>query len=191
MSETQNIEVAKTESPKPLPAAPMPPEPSEPKRLSLALIVALGALAVSGWQVYSTQQQLGVLRQQLAKRPPDTALKNLREQLRATDARLAITQVKLSDASGQFATINNMASNFFTVSGVAATRVSPAVYSAGIAICIVFLSSINGINGQMACTRAVLDADRAHESNLCSHNAQSICNYAALAQTPNHLSGIN
>jgi len=108
MSETQNIEVAKTESPKPLPAAPMPPEPSEPKRLSLALIVALGALAVSGWQVYSTQQQLGVLRQQLAKRPPDTALKNLREQLRATDARLAITQVKLSDASGQFATINNM-----------------------------------------------------------------------------------
>jgi uroporphyrin-3 C-methyltransferase len=105
MSESQNIEVEKTESP-----AMQPKEPKlhRQKPLSLALLLALAALALSGWQVVTTQQELSSMRQELARRHPDVAFKALGEQLRATDAKLAMAEAKLNESSSQFTAINNM-----------------------------------------------------------------------------------
>lgn len=105
MSETLNVEVEKTE-PQNMPVK--VPEPPKKKQLNLALILALGALALSGWQLATTQQELSAVRQELARRHADPALKALAEQLRATDAKLAMTEVKLNESSSQFATINTM-----------------------------------------------------------------------------------
>lgn len=109
MSETQNIEVENNEAPKEPQNAPQTaPLPVRPKTLSLALLCAFGALALSAWQLVNTQQELSAVRQELARRHPDNTTKALSEQLRATDAKLAITEAKLNQSNGQFATINSM-----------------------------------------------------------------------------------
>jgi uroporphyrin-3 C-methyltransferase len=106
MSETQNIAAEKTEAPA-TPAQPASPE-RQHKPLNLALILALGALALSGWQLFSTQQELKSVRQELSRRHPDATLKSLTDQLHATEGRLTLAEARLSESSAQFATINNM-----------------------------------------------------------------------------------
>jgi uroporphyrin-3 C-methyltransferase len=105
MSETQNVEAEKTET-RATPPQAVPPARHKP--LNLALILALGALALSGWQLFSTQQELKSVRQDLSRRHSDAALKTLTEQLHATEARLTLAEGKLGESTAQFATLNNM-----------------------------------------------------------------------------------
>jgi uroporphyrin-3 C-methyltransferase len=91
------------------PVPPVPPAPTAPSSpFNLALIVALGALALSGWQIYNTREELASTRQELARRNADPAIKAMAEQVRATDARMALLEIKLNEASSQFATLNTM-----------------------------------------------------------------------------------
>jgi uroporphyrin-3 C-methyltransferase len=100
MSETQQLDAEKSEQ-KNLP-------PQEKKPFNWAIWLALGALAVSGWQLYTTQLELASVRHELAKRGPDPAVKAMSEQWRATDGRLAMLEARLNESNSQFATINSM-----------------------------------------------------------------------------------
>jgi len=104
MSETQNVD---TETP--VAVTPVTETPVAIKKpLNLALIVALGALALSGWQVFATQQQLARARFELSRHNPDAAIKTLSEQLRASDARQVLLEAKLGQSAGQLATLNTI-----------------------------------------------------------------------------------
>lgn len=100
MSELQNLDTEKSE-PKTLP-------PLAKKPRNLALWLALAALALSGWQLYSTQRELAAVHRDLARRSADPALKTLNEQLRATDGKLAMLEARLNASNSQFATLNSM-----------------------------------------------------------------------------------
>ena len=102
MSETQTVDT---------------PRPARKKQLNLALLVALAALGVSGWQLYSTQQELTAARQELAGRLAEGngASKELRgmtaqalSAARATDAKLAVLEGRVNESAGQYATLNGM-----------------------------------------------------------------------------------
>lgn len=112
MSETRPLDAEKSEQPVTPPQAGEPavrPEPATaPKLQSLALIVALGALALSGWQLYDSQREIASLRHALTRQNAATAVKTLNEQLRATDGRLTLAEARLAEANGQFATLNGM-----------------------------------------------------------------------------------
>jgi uroporphyrin-3 C-methyltransferase len=117
MSETQNMDLEKSEQPTTpsretvaVPAAePKSATPPAPRTsLHLALLVALGALALSGWQLYDTRQTLDAVRHDLARRPADPVVKSLRDQLHAADGRITLLEAKVNDSSSQFATLNSM-----------------------------------------------------------------------------------
>ncbi|WP_199055526.1 uroporphyrinogen-III C-methyltransferase, partial [Aquitalea sp. ASV15] len=102
MSETQTVDT---------------PRPSRKKQLNLALLVALAALGLSGWQLYSTQQELTASRQELAGRLAEgngasKELRGMTEQAltaaRATDAKLAVLETRVNESAGQYATLNGM-----------------------------------------------------------------------------------
>ncbi|MBA4709714.1 uroporphyrinogen-III C-methyltransferase [Aquitalea aquatica] len=102
MSETQTVDT---------------PRPSRKKQLNLALLVALAALGLSGWQLYSTQQELTAARQELAGRLAEgngasKELRGMTEQAltaaRATDAKLAVLETRVNESAGQYATLNGM-----------------------------------------------------------------------------------
>lgn len=102
MSETQTVDTSR---------------PARKKPLNLALLVALAALGLSGWQLYSTQQQLVAVRQALANRQAEgngaaKELRGLTEQAlgaaRATDAKLALLDSRVTESAGQYATLNGM-----------------------------------------------------------------------------------
>lgn len=102
MSETQIVNTVK---------------PTRKRTLNVALVVALAALALSGWQLYTTQQQLAASRNELVKRSAEGSreseeLRSSSEKIlaatRASDARLVILEAKVNEAAGQYATLNNM-----------------------------------------------------------------------------------
>ncbi len=102
MSETQTVDTSR---------------PARKKPLNLALLVALAALGLSGWQLYSTQQDLTAARQELAGRLAEgngasKELRGLTEQAltaaRSTDAKLAVLETRVNESAGQYATLNGM-----------------------------------------------------------------------------------
>lgn len=102
MSESQITETAKPES---------------KKSLSPALLIAIAALGVSGWQYYSSQQELTAARQELARRLAEGSgsakeLRAMTEQAisanRATEGRLALMEARVNESAGQYATLNGM-----------------------------------------------------------------------------------
>lgn len=102
MSETQTVDT---------------PRPARKKQLNLALLVALAALGLSGYQLYSTQQELAAARQELAGRMAEgngasKELRGLTEQAlsaaRATDAKLAVLETRVNESAGQYNTLNGM-----------------------------------------------------------------------------------
>jgi len=102
MSETQTVDTTR---------------PARKKPLNLALLVALAALGLSGWQLYSTQQELASTRQELAGRLAEgngsaKELRGLTEQAvaaaRSSDAKLAVLEGRVNEAAGQYATLNGM-----------------------------------------------------------------------------------
>ncbi|WP_199154942.1 uroporphyrinogen-III C-methyltransferase [Chromobacterium sp. ASV23] len=91
--------------------------PAARKRPNLAILVAIVALGVSGWQFYSTQQQLDSMRQELARRLAEGSgagkeQRAIAEQAllaaRATDGKLAMVEARVNEAAGQYATLNGM-----------------------------------------------------------------------------------
>jgi uroporphyrin-III C-methyltransferase len=116
MSETQNADIEKSEHPATLPrdtaiAPTVEPKPSAPRQsssLSLALWLALGALALSGWQIYDTRLSLDAVRHELARRPADQTVKVLHDQLHAADGRIALLEARINESNSQFATLNSM-----------------------------------------------------------------------------------
>ncbi|MCW3480803.1 uroporphyrinogen-III C-methyltransferase [Neisseriaceae bacterium JH1-16] len=104
MSETQTIE-----SP--------PIKPVRRSPLSAALLVALVALGVSGWQYYETRRELADVKLALAQRLAESGgaakeLRGLTEQAlatsRATDGKLSVVEARVNESAGQYATLNNM-----------------------------------------------------------------------------------
>ncbi|AXK38809.1 uroporphyrinogen-III C-methyltransferase [Crenobacter cavernae] len=100
-------------------AASVDPVPPAAKKtpVNLALIVALAALGVAGWQYYETRQELASVKLQLAQKLAESGgaakeLRGLTEQAisgnRATDAKLARVEDQVALATGQYATLNNM-----------------------------------------------------------------------------------
>lgn len=103
MSETQIVE----------PAA----KPARSKTLNAALLVALAALGLSGWQYYTTQQELTVVRQELARKLAEgngsaKEIRSLSDQAlstaRSTDGKLALLEARVNEAAGQYTTLNGM-----------------------------------------------------------------------------------
>ncbi|KZE34071.1 uroporphyrin-3 C-methyltransferase [Crenobacter luteus] len=95
---------------------PAPPT-AKKKPVSLALIVALAALGVTGWQYYETRQELAGVKLALAQKLAESGgaareLRTLTEQAisanRATDAKLARVEEQVALATGQYATLNGM-----------------------------------------------------------------------------------
>ncbi|WP_293759542.1 uroporphyrinogen-III C-methyltransferase [uncultured Aquitalea sp.] len=93
--------------------------PSVPRKkpLNLALLLSIAALGLTGWQLYSTQQELQTVRQELAGRLAEgngaaKELRGMTEQAltaaRATDAKLAVLDARVSESAGQYATLNGM-----------------------------------------------------------------------------------
>jgi len=104
MSETQTIE-----------SSPIKPVRRSP--LSAALLVALVALGVSGWQYYETRRELADVKLALAQRLAESGgaakeLRGLTEQAlatsRATDGKLAAVEARVNESAGQYATLNGM-----------------------------------------------------------------------------------
>lgn len=107
MSDTQTSAVD------PIPAAPA----RNRQPANLALLAALLALGVAGWQYYETRIELSTLKQQLGHRQAEAGgaakeLRGLTEQAlsanRGTDAKLARLEEQINLASGQYATLNGM-----------------------------------------------------------------------------------
>ncbi|MGL6070718.1 uroporphyrinogen-III C-methyltransferase [Craterilacuibacter sp.] len=87
------------------------------RSLNLALIVALAALGLSGWQYYETRLTLDQARLSLAQSLADAggSARVLREQsaatlgaLQATDAKLALLEARVNQSAGQYATLEGM-----------------------------------------------------------------------------------
>ncbi|MBV8046804.1 MAG: uroporphyrinogen-III C-methyltransferase [Paludibacterium sp.] len=100
MSETQHLDAEKSEQ------QILPPQQKKP--LNWALWLAVGALALSGWQLYMTQLELSSVRHELARRGADPAIKTLSDAQRAADGKVALLEARLNEANSQFATINSM-----------------------------------------------------------------------------------
>ncbi|RQW28462.1 hypothetical protein EHS17_05285 [Rhodobacteraceae bacterium CH30] len=84
---------------------------------NIALIVALAALGLSGWQYYETRVTLDQARLSLAQSLADAggSARVLREQntatlsgLKATDAKLALLEARVNQSAGQYATLEGM-----------------------------------------------------------------------------------
>ncbi|WP_028536657.1 uroporphyrinogen-III C-methyltransferase [Paludibacterium yongneupense] len=91
--------------------------PVRKKPLNLALILALAALGLSAWQLYSTQQQLTATRTELARRLADShnsakdmqgATQQAINTVRSSDARLLALESRVNEAAGQYATLSSM-----------------------------------------------------------------------------------
>ncbi|MDF0604541.1 uroporphyrinogen-III C-methyltransferase [Neisseriaceae bacterium TC5R-5] len=102
MSESQIIEAVK---------------PSPRKFFNPALWIALTALGVSGWQLYTTQQELLTVRHELARRLAENSgsakeLRVLAEQAinanRSIETRVGQLDARVNEFSGQYATLNGM-----------------------------------------------------------------------------------
>lgn len=87
------------------------------KRHNFAILVAVAALGVSGWQFFTTQQQLDSMRQELARRLAEGSgaskeQRAIAEQAmmaaRATDGKLALLEARVNESAGQYATLNGM-----------------------------------------------------------------------------------
>ncbi|TDR76505.1 uroporphyrinogen-III C-methyltransferase [Paludibacterium purpuratum] len=100
MSETQHPDAEKSEQ------QILPPQ--EKKPFNWALWLALGALALSGWQLYNTELELSSIRRALPSHTADPAIKAQGEQLRATDGKLALLEAKFNQSTSQFATLSSM-----------------------------------------------------------------------------------
>jgi uroporphyrin-III C-methyltransferase len=89
-----------SESPPPeapvIAAGPTPARPAS-TGTAAALLVAIAALAVAGWQWYDGRSEIGALRQELAKRLADTDVQNKQSRMVAEQVREAVAeaQVKL------------------------------------------------------------------------------------------------
>lgn len=108
MSDTQTSTVD------PIPAA---PAYRNRKPANLALIAALLALGLTGWQYYETRLELTGIKQQLTQKQAETTgaakeLRGLTEQAlassRTSDAKLARLEEQINQATGQYATLNGM-----------------------------------------------------------------------------------
>ncbi|WP_230369754.1 uroporphyrinogen-III synthase [Paludibacterium denitrificans] len=78
------------------------------KTLNAALLVALAALGLSGWQYYTTQQELTVVRQELARKLAEgngsaKEIRSLSDQAlstaRSTDGKLALLEARVNEAA--------------------------------------------------------------------------------------------
>ncbi|POZ63025.1 uroporphyrinogen-III C-methyltransferase [Chromobacterium alticapitis] len=91
--------------------------PVSRKRHNLAILVAIVALGVSGWQFFSTQQQLDAMRQELARRLAEGSGAGKEQRViaeqamlaaRAADGKLALLEARVNESAGQYATLNGM-----------------------------------------------------------------------------------
>ncbi|MFD2447407.1 hypothetical protein ACFSQE_02320 [Vogesella fluminis] len=91
-------------------------KPNKPP-VNLALIVAVVALGLTGWQYLDTRQQLNKAQQALAERLADAggstkALQNQAEQAQAStrelQAKLALVEARVNESAGQYATLSGM-----------------------------------------------------------------------------------
>lgn len=100
-------------------ATPVENGTTKPKKapVNLALIIAIVALGITGWQYLDTRQQLASVQQALAARLADAggstkALQTQAEQTqaatRALQAQLALTEARVNESAGQYATLSNM-----------------------------------------------------------------------------------
>lgn len=96
---------------------PIPAAPANRKPANLALIAALLALGLTGWQYYETRLELTGIQQQLAHKQAEAGgaakeLRGLTEQAlnnsRASDAKIARLEDQINQATGQYATLNGM-----------------------------------------------------------------------------------
>ncbi|WP_235844229.1 uroporphyrinogen-III C-methyltransferase [Crenobacter intestini] len=85
--------------------------------LNVALLVALAALGVSGWQFYQTQTQLAETRLELARQIASSGIgeRALKVQadatakaLRDTETRLVQIEARVNESAGQYATLEGM-----------------------------------------------------------------------------------
>ena len=92
------------------------PKPSKPP-VSIALIVSIVALGLTGWQYLNTRQQLNTAQQALAERLAESggSTKLLQQQgeqtlasTRELQAKLAIVEARVNESAGQYATLSNM-----------------------------------------------------------------------------------
>lgn len=99
------------------PAAPTATEPRPSRKVSVALVVAIAALGVSGWQWFDSRQQLGAMQVELASKLAESggatqATKSAQEQgrqaLEQLSARLALTEARVTESAGQYATLQGM-----------------------------------------------------------------------------------
>lgn len=91
-------------------------KPNKPP-VNLALIVAVVALGLTGWQYLDTRQQLNKAQQALAERLADAggstkALQNQAELTQAStrelQAKLALVEARVNESAGQYATLSGM-----------------------------------------------------------------------------------
>ena len=91
--------------------------PARPHRLNLALLVALTALAATGWQWYDTRQLLHTAELDLARKvatadgmsqSAKAAQAQTRQTLEQLSARLAQTETRVNESAGQYATLQSM-----------------------------------------------------------------------------------
>lgn len=91
--------------------------PARPHRLNLALLVALAALAATGWQWYDTRQLLHTAELDLARKvatadgmsqSAKAAQAQTRQTLDQLSARLAQTETRVNESAGQYATLQSM-----------------------------------------------------------------------------------
>ncbi|MDC7713219.1 uroporphyrinogen-III C-methyltransferase [Vogesella sp. LYT5W] len=91
-------------------------KPNKPP-VNLALIVAVVALGLTGWQYLDTRQQLNKAQQALAERLADAggstkALQNQAELTQAStrelQAKLALIEARVNESAGQYATLSGM-----------------------------------------------------------------------------------
>lgn len=93
-------------------------KPAAPRRsVNLALIVALAALGVTGWQYYETRQALSEAKLALAQRLTDAggATREIRRETeqalaatRAAEGKLSVLEARVNESAGQFATLGGM-----------------------------------------------------------------------------------
>ncbi|MBI3146780.1 MAG: uroporphyrinogen-III C-methyltransferase [Pseudogulbenkiania sp.] len=92
-------------------------KPAVKKPFPLALLVALAALGLSGWQLYTTQQELTATRQELARRLAESggSAKETRvlvdqalATVRGSDGKIAVLEARVNESAGQYATLNGM-----------------------------------------------------------------------------------